>query len=58
MISEYSTYCEKCGRYNLDVYCRECIFEEVKKIINECDPEPCCHGINKKELLKKIMEKK
>ena len=25
-----------------------------KRAINKCDPEPCCHGLNKKELLDKI----
>ena len=28
--------------------------ERIKKIIDECDVEPCCHGINKKELKSKL----
>ena len=40
------SYKDKCKSYQ----------ERILKIIDECDPEACCHGINKKELLDKIKE--
>ena len=32
--------------------------KEVEAIIDGCDLEPCCHGINIKELKQKIQELK
>jgi hypothetical protein len=52
---EYSTVCEDCGCFGWEpLRCKDCWMKAVKKAIDECDPEPCCHAINKKELLKKL----
>jgi len=54
---EYSTVCEECSVFNFShIKCKECWIKAFKKIIDSCDPEPCCYGINKKELLKKLEE--
>jgi hypothetical protein len=35
---------------------RKELLKKIKKIINEWDVEPCCHGIMQKDLLRKIGE--
>ena len=52
---EYSNECYDCGTFGWEpVRCKQCWMKIIRSVIDSCDPEACCHGINKKELLAKL----